>query len=95
MGHNGTLAVNPALYPKLAYDPLKSFEPVAWVARVPNILVVDADSPIKTLAQLIAAAQSKPGQLNYSSGGNGSAVHITFEYPKLRACPIRRRSSAT
>ena len=85
MGHIGTLAVNPALYPKLPYDPLRSFVPVAWVARVPNILVVNASSPIKKLADLIAKARAQPGKLTYSSGGNGSAAHITFEYLKLTA----------
>jgi len=85
MGHIGTLAVNPALYPKLPYDPVKSFVPVAWVARVPNILVVNAKSPIKTLADLVAQARAKPGHLTYSSGGNGSAAHIAFEYLKLQA----------
>lgn len=85
MGHIGTLAVNPALYPKLAYDPLKSFVPVAWVARVPNVLVVNARSPIRTLSELVAAARARPGQLSYSSGGNGSAAHITFELLKLKA----------
>ncbi|MET0506863.1 MAG: tripartite tricarboxylate transporter substrate binding protein [Burkholderiaceae bacterium] len=85
MGHIGTLAVNPALYPKLPYDPLKSFAPVAWVARVPNILVVNAGSVVKTLAELVAAAKAQPGRMNYSSGGNGSAAHIAFEYLKLKA----------
>jgi len=85
MGHIGTLAVNPALYPKLPYDPIKSFAPVAWVARVPNVLVVNSASPIRTLADLVARAQAQPGRLTYSSGGNGSAAHISFEYLKLKA----------
>ena len=84
MGHIGTLAVNPALYPKLPYNPLKSFVPVAWVARVPNILVVNASSPIKTLADLVAKARTQPGRMTYSSGGNGSAAHIAVELFKLR-----------
>ncbi|HSV44495.1 MAG TPA: tripartite tricarboxylate transporter substrate binding protein [Ramlibacter sp.] len=84
MGHIGTLAVNPSLYPKLPYDPLKSFVPVAYVARVPNVLVVNAASPIRTLADFVAAARAKPGRLTYSSGGNGSAAHITFESLKLK-----------
>ena len=84
MGHIGTLAVNPALYPRLGYDPLKSFVPVAWVARVPNVLVVNANAPYKTLKDFIAQARAKPGTLSYSSGGNGSAAHISFEYLKLR-----------
>jgi tripartite-type tricarboxylate transporter receptor subunit TctC len=85
MGHIGTLAVNVSLYPKLAYDPVKSFAPVAWVARVPNVLVVNANSGIRSLQDLVAQAKARPGLLTYSSGGNGSAAHIAFEYLKLRA----------
>jgi tripartite-type tricarboxylate transporter receptor subunit TctC len=84
MGHIGTLAVNPSMYPKLAYDPVKSFAPVAYVARVPNVLVVRAASPIQSLKDLVAAARAQPGRLTYSSGGNGSAAHITFESLKLK-----------
>jgi len=85
MGHIGTLAVNPALYSKLAYDPVRSFVPVAWVARVPNVLVVPAASPAKNFPDFIAMVKARPGQFSFSSGGNGSAAHITFEYLKLRA----------
>lgn len=85
MGHIGTLAVNPALYPKLGYDAQKSFAPVAWVARVPNILVVSASSPAKSLKEFIELVRAQPGRMSYSSGGNGSAAHITFEYLKLKA----------
>jgi len=84
MGHIGTLAVNPSIYPKLGYDSLKSFVPVAWVARVPNVLVVNAQSGITSLRDFVARAQAKPGAMTYSSGGNGSAAHITFEVLKLR-----------
>jgi tripartite-type tricarboxylate transporter receptor subunit TctC len=85
MGHIGTLAVNPAIYPRLAYDPQKSFVPVAWVARVPNVLVVPASSPATSFTAFLERARARPGQLSYSAGGNGSAAHITFEYLKLRA----------
>jgi tripartite-type tricarboxylate transporter receptor subunit TctC len=85
MGHIGTLAVNPAIYPKLAYDPLKSFTPVAWVARVPNVLVVNAQSPARTFKEFLDRVRAAPGRTTYSSGGNGSAAHITVEYLKLRA----------
>jgi tripartite-type tricarboxylate transporter receptor subunit TctC len=84
MGHIGTLAVNPSLYPKLGYDPLKSFAPVAWVARVPNVLVVNANAPVKNFKEFLAYARARPGKLSYSSGGNGSAAHISFEYLKLK-----------
>jgi tripartite-type tricarboxylate transporter receptor subunit TctC len=84
MGHIGTLAVNPSLYPNLPYDPVKSFAPVAWVARVPNVLVVHPSVPAKNVKELVALAKSKPGQLNYGSGGNGSAANLATEYFKVR-----------
>jgi tripartite-type tricarboxylate transporter receptor subunit TctC len=76
MGHIGTFAVNPALYPKLPYDPMKSFEPVSGIASVHNMLVVHPDVPAKTLQELIDYAKQNPGKLNYASGGIGSAAHI-------------------
>ncbi len=85
MGHIGTLAVNPAIFPKLAYDPLKSFTAVAAVARVPNVLVVNPQSSVRTLAEFIAMAKARPGRMTYASGGNGSAAHITVESLKQRA----------
>jgi tripartite-type tricarboxylate transporter receptor subunit TctC len=85
MGHIGTLAVNPAIYPKLNYDPVKSFAPVAYVARVPNVLVVPASSPFKSFKDFIEGVRARPGKYTFSSGGNGSAAHITSEYLKLRA----------
>lgn len=82
MGHIGTLALNPWLYPKLDDDPVRSFAPVAWVARVPNVLVVNASVPAHSLAELIALAKAQPDKLAFGSGGNGSAAHITMEYLK-------------
>ena len=84
MGHIGTLAVNPSLYPSLPYDPVKSFAPVAWVARVPNILVVHPSVPATSVKELVAYAKLHPGQLNYGSGGNGSAANLATEYFKLK-----------
>jgi tripartite-type tricarboxylate transporter receptor subunit TctC len=84
MGHIGTLAVNPTLYPKLGYDPLKSFVPVAWVARVTNVLVVNPSVPAANVQELVALARAQPGRLRYASGGNGSAAHLAVEYFKLQ-----------
>jgi tripartite-type tricarboxylate transporter receptor subunit TctC len=84
MGHIGTLAVNPSLYPDLPYQPLRDFAPVAWVARVPNVLVVHPSVPAKNVKEFIALAKSKPGQLNYGSGGNGSAANLATEYLKVQ-----------
>ncbi|MDP3169757.1 MAG: tripartite tricarboxylate transporter substrate binding protein [Polaromonas sp.] len=84
MGHIGTLAVNPSLYPALPYDPIRSFAPVAWVARVPNVLVVNPQVAARSVKELVTLAKSRPGQLNYGSGGNGSAANLATEYFKLQ-----------
>jgi len=85
MGHIGTLAVTPSIYPKLPYDPIRSFAPVAWVARVPNVLAINPKVNAANLAEFLALARSQPGHLNYASGGNGSAAHIAMEYLKLKS----------
>ena len=85
MGHIGTLAINPSLYPKLPYDPRTSFTPVALMARVPNVLVVNPQVPAKDVRELVALAKARPGELRYASGGNGSAAHLAMEYFKLSA----------
>jgi tripartite-type tricarboxylate transporter receptor subunit TctC len=79
MGHIGTLAVNPALYPNLSFDTVTSFQPVALVAVVPNILVVNPKAAdVRDVASLIALAKRRPGMLTFGSGGNGSAAHIAM-----------------
>lgn len=80
MATSTTLAVNPALYKKLAYNPQKDFAPVAQVAAVPLAVVVHPSVDVKTLADLVALAKSKkPGDLNYASAGNGSPHHLVAE----------------
>jgi len=83
LGHIGTLAVNPFIFPKLPYDPIKDFTPITLIAKVPSLYVVHPDLPVKNLKEFIAYAKSKPGQLNYGSAGNGSAGHLAFEYLKM------------
>jgi tripartite-type tricarboxylate transporter receptor subunit TctC len=85
MGHIGTLAVNPSLYPKLPYRPLEDFAPVALVANVPNVLAVHPALPAKSVPELLELARAKPGSLAYASGGAGSAAHLAMEYFKLAA----------
>jgi tripartite-type tricarboxylate transporter receptor subunit TctC len=84
MGHIGTLAVNPSLYPRLPYDPVKDFAPVAWVANVPNVLVLHPGTQAANLKAFVAFAKANPGRLNYGSGGNGSAANLATEYLKMR-----------
>jgi tripartite-type tricarboxylate transporter receptor subunit TctC len=83
LGHIGTLAVNPFIFTKLPYDPVKDFAPITLVAKVPSLYVVHPDLPVKNLKEFVAYAKSKPGQLNYGSAGNGSAGHLAFEYLKM------------
>ncbi|MFO1047569.1 MAG: tripartite tricarboxylate transporter substrate binding protein [Geminicoccaceae bacterium] len=78
LGHIGTLAFNPSLYPKLPYDPVSSFAPISMAARLPNVLVVNPSVPVQSVSELIDYARAHPGELNYSSGGNGSAAHIAM-----------------
>lgn len=85
LGHIGTLAVNPYMYEKLPYDPLKDFKPITLLAKVPSLYVVHPDVPARNLKEFVALARSKPGQLNYGSAGNGSAGHLAMEYLKMAA----------
>jgi tripartite-type tricarboxylate transporter receptor subunit TctC len=85
MGNNSTHGSNPAVYPKLPYDAVKDFAPIAFVASVPYVLVVNPSLPVKTLQELVAFAKSKPGQLNYASAGNGSTHHFCGELLKSMA----------
>lgn len=83
LGHIGTLAVNPYIFDKLPYDPVKDFRPISLLAKVPSLYVVHPDVPAKNLKEFVALAKAKPGQLNYGSAGNGSAGHLAFEYLKM------------
>jgi tripartite-type tricarboxylate transporter receptor subunit TctC len=79
-----TIVVVPHLR-KLSYDPLTSFEPICNLAATPQVIVVNATSPYRSLADLVAAARSRPGQLTVASPGPGSAAHVTIEMFKRSA----------
>jgi tripartite-type tricarboxylate transporter receptor subunit TctC len=81
----GPLAINPALYPKLPYNPVRDFAPVTLVAKLPFMLVVNPALPVNNVAELVALAKKEPGKINYASVGNGSAVHLATELFKTRA----------
>ncbi|MFW7341745.1 tripartite tricarboxylate transporter substrate binding protein [Pollutimonas sp. H1-120] len=89
MGAVAINAINPWLYEKLPFDPVKSFEPVTLVASVPNILIVNNDfasaNKINSVKDLIAYAKKNPNILNFGSGGNGSAGHLAGELLNVRA----------
>jgi tripartite-type tricarboxylate transporter receptor subunit TctC len=79
MGAVATHAINPTLYGKVPYDPIKDFAPVALVAQVPNILVVHPSVPARTVPELIELARARPGYLNFGSGSTGSTGHLAGE----------------
>ncbi len=72
-------AVNPSLYPKLPYDPVRDYAPISLLANAPYFLVVHPSVPAKSVAALIAFVKARPGQLAYSSSGNGSGAHLAGE----------------
>jgi tripartite-type tricarboxylate transporter receptor subunit TctC len=84
MGNLGMLSANPALYPKLAFDPGRDFTPVARVVVTPLVAVVPASIAAANMAQFIALARAKPGDLNFGSGGNGNINHLAGELLKLQ-----------
>ena len=79
LGQSGPISINPAVYKSLPYDPVKDFAPITMTTAYPYILVVNAESPAKTLQEFVALAKSKPGGLNYGSTGVGAANHLVAE----------------
>jgi putative tricarboxylic transport membrane protein len=79
LANMGTLAVNPSLYPDLRFDPVKDFQPITPIISFPHILIVNGDSPVKSVAELAALAKSKPGGLSFGSQGVGSGGQILGE----------------
>ena len=83
LGHIGSLAVNPLIYPDSGYDVNKDFAPVTLLAKVPSLFVVHKDVPVKDFNSFVAYVKARPGQLNYASAGNASAGHLAIEALKL------------
>jgi tripartite-type tricarboxylate transporter receptor subunit TctC len=80
-----SLAVSPALYRKLGYDPVAGFAPIGFIGSTPNALVVHPSLPAATIAEFIALAKSQPGKLNYGSPGIGTSPQLTMELFKMTA----------
>jgi len=85
LGTTGTLVSAPALLPRLAYDPVRSFAPISRITNGVFLVVVDASLGVGSLPELIAMAKAKPGQLAFGSGGNGHPLHIAGEMFKAAA----------
>ena len=71
-----SLAISTSLYSKLSYDPVKDFAPISLVAKVPNVMVTHPSVPVGTLAEFIRLAKTKPGEMNFGSGGSGTSNHL-------------------
>jgi tripartite-type tricarboxylate transporter receptor subunit TctC len=80
-----SLAISPTLYAKLNYDPVKDFAPVGLVASVPNVMITHPSVPAQNLREFIALAKSKPGGMNFGSGGSGTSNHLAGELLNLAA----------
>lgn len=85
MGQASNLAINPALYAKMPFDPLKDFTPIVQIAEQPVVLVVRQDSPFRTLADFIKAAKAKPGEYSIGQAGSGTVGHLAGEMLARRA----------
>jgi len=85
MGNSAPMVLNPSLYPKLPYDPIKDFAPVTMGTLYPYILIVHPSVPARSVAQLVKLAKSRPGQLQYGSSGSGGANHLAGEMFKRAA----------
>lgn len=83
LGHVGSLAVNPYIFPNQPFDVNRDFLPVTLLAKVPNLFVIHPDVPAKDFKEFVAHVKKHPGQLNYGSAGNASAGHLAMEYLKL------------
>jgi tripartite-type tricarboxylate transporter receptor subunit TctC len=79
LGQSGPISINPGIYPKLPYDPEKDFAPISMTTAYPYILVVNPSLGVKTVAEFVALAKSKPGQLNYGTAGVGASNHLLTE----------------
>jgi tripartite-type tricarboxylate transporter receptor subunit TctC len=80
-----SLAISPTLYSKINYDPVKDFAPISLVATVPNLMITQPSLPVQNLQEFIAHAKSKPGDLNFGSGGAGTSNHLAGELFNLVA----------
>src|SRR2546430_7595920 len=79
IGPEVTFAVNPSLYPKLPYDPVKGFTPISGLVTINHALIVNPALPVQNVKELIALAKQKPGELNYGTFGIGSSGHLNME----------------
>jgi len=82
---NSIMVVNPFLYSKVAYDPIRDFEPVSMLVRISEVLIVNPSLGVKTLDEFVRLAKARPRQITYASGGNGHVTHLMMELFQQKA----------
>lgn len=82
---NSTMVVNPFVYSKLGYDPLRDFEPVSMLAKISEVLIANPSLGVKTLEEFVRLAKQRPGQITYASGGSGNPQHLMMELFQRKA----------
>ena len=85
MGNFAPMSVNPTMFKKVNFDPVKDFAPICLIERGPLVLMVRPDSPFKSVKDIVAAAKAKPGHLTYANGGTGGSHHLAAEMLKMMA----------
>ena len=85
MATTGVMAINNALFKSMGYDAAKDLDPVVYAASITNVLIVASDSPLKSVAEIIAAAKQAPGKLTFASAGAGASTHMSAELFKTMA----------
>lgn len=85
MGTVATHALNPLIYTKIPYDPVKNFAPISLLATVPNVMAVNASLPVNTVQELVDLVKKEPGKYSYASSGNGTPLHLSGELFKAMA----------
>lgn len=82
---SGPMAINPSLYARLPYDPVKDFEPISMLGLIPLVVVANNNLPVRSIRDLIALAKSRPGEITYASSGAGTAQHLAMELFKAKS----------
>ena len=82
---SGPMVINPSLYARLTYDPLKDFEPISMLGLIPLVIVANNNFPARSIRELIALAKSRPGEITYASSGAGTAQHLAMELFKAKS----------
>jgi len=85
LGQVSSHGIAPNLYPSLQYDPVKDFTPIGLIASIPNVMVVNAKTPVSSVAEFVALAKQKRGKITFASSGNGSSIHLSGEMFKSMA----------